>query len=295
MNEEKFQVYALPAGILLPNGQPAGDHTYVMTPSKTWRCLGSQSGGRKLECGNGTIAAATCMGNPEESNWELPENPFTKKFPYSAGIVYGVNGVCHQIANRVLYHTGATVKGAGSYDITSTLYGVYGTFVPAFIAFLFPLVYASLEAVAYGEWMNRTSRCPSQRNAVNSTFEAQVVGLHESVQNVPPRSRAERLEHHLREVELQLKDRLGSKIDNETIRQVKEMMRQEDSQQLAKLSTNTETEIQVDDLAEKHSQAASDMFFKMAGILGENAFFTVYGQDPGNPVNLIDPAAFDVV
>ncbi|HEY7840688.1 MAG TPA: hypothetical protein VIC61_03895, partial [Gammaproteobacteria bacterium] len=44
-----------------------------------------------------------------------------------AGITcYAVNGVCHQAANRILYHAGITVLGARGYGVSESLYGTYG-------------------------------------------------------------------------------------------------------------------------------------------------------------------------
>lgn len=46
---------------------------------------------------------------------------------------YGLDGVCHQLANQVLYstagggHNALTVKGARGYQISTFLYGTYGT------------------------------------------------------------------------------------------------------------------------------------------------------------------------
>jgi hypothetical protein len=48
--------------------------------------------------------------------------------PKAVGTVftYGLDGVCHQISNQVLFPTGATVKAARGYKLSSAIYGTYG-------------------------------------------------------------------------------------------------------------------------------------------------------------------------
>jgi hypothetical protein len=48
--------------------------------------------------------------------------------------VYGVTGVCHQTANRILYPARVTVSKAGGYWASSLAYGTYGTTFPEFLA-----------------------------------------------------------------------------------------------------------------------------------------------------------------
>ena len=135
-----FRAYAKPLNVKLPDGTPLGDHTWVSTDQKEtcWSCLGGgdesyycgpnrwssgkykpPGGSRKLpESGKETAKAATCMGKPKRKTY--------KKIQTSAGIVYAVHGVCHEISNRVLFYSGATVRGAKQYNVTKILYGTYG-------------------------------------------------------------------------------------------------------------------------------------------------------------------------
>lgn len=81
--------------------------------------------------GNGPLAQCLVLGNAE-----------SKPFPAARGTIftYGVDGVCHQLANQVLYATGspgqppATVNGARGYEISSFLYGTYGLQHAAWLA-----------------------------------------------------------------------------------------------------------------------------------------------------------------
>jgi hypothetical protein len=51
--------------------------------------------------------------------------------PAQAYVTYAFNGVCHQIANRMLIPAGRTVEGAAGYSTSVLLFGMYGTNVPA--------------------------------------------------------------------------------------------------------------------------------------------------------------------
>lgn len=48
--------------------------------------------------------------------------------PKAGGTVftYGLDGVCHQISNQVLFPAGETVKAASGYKLSSAIYGTYG-------------------------------------------------------------------------------------------------------------------------------------------------------------------------
>jgi hypothetical protein len=73
----------------------------------------------------GSATLAQCL---VEGNVESKGNPAAQGTIFT----YGVDGVCHQLANQVLYATGsasqppATVKDARGYAISSFLYGTYG-------------------------------------------------------------------------------------------------------------------------------------------------------------------------
>ncbi|MGV2104980.1 hypothetical protein ACQZ4X_02800 [Agrobacterium vitis] len=76
---------------------------------------------------DGNTAVASCLVEPNVEG-SLSNSP-----PNGTILVYGVNGVCHQIANQVLYATKTattaplTVKGAAGYSLSTFLYGTYGT------------------------------------------------------------------------------------------------------------------------------------------------------------------------
>ena len=79
-----------------------------------WRCPGPGGGtaevGRKISAGHMEGSVAQCLSEPDST----------------AEIVYGINGVCHQMANRILYPTCTSVWGAHGFWATFLIYGNIG-------------------------------------------------------------------------------------------------------------------------------------------------------------------------
>ena len=87
------------------------EHTYVESShGDVWPCWGRSGGGRQICNGTGNTAQVDCLSQPNSE----------------AGIDYGVTGVCHQTANRILYPSGQTVSGASGYRGSFFAWGAYG-------------------------------------------------------------------------------------------------------------------------------------------------------------------------
>lgn len=98
--------FALPAALL-----PGADHTYVLSDQgHMWSCFGRSSGGQTLCSGQGNAAFADCLSQPNST----------------AGLSYGITGVCHQAANRILYPAGTFVDNARGYRLSVFRFSVYG-------------------------------------------------------------------------------------------------------------------------------------------------------------------------
>jgi hypothetical protein len=89
------------------------DHTYVVSScGLRWDCRGQGVGGKLLRSGTGNSAIANCLSQTNSG----------------AAIQYGVTGVCHQRANRILYPAGVTVAGCQGYPKSVFTWGIYGLF-----------------------------------------------------------------------------------------------------------------------------------------------------------------------
>lgn len=111
---------------------PLVDHAYVTSSEgHKWGCFGGTEGGRQICSGPGDAVAAHCISHPDAE----------------AGINYGVTGVCHQAANRILWPAGVLVSAAGGYAVSSMIYGAYGTPTEA----------------AEQEWQDVIKRCTAEK------------------------------------------------------------------------------------------------------------------------------------
>jgi hypothetical protein len=87
------------------------EHTYIESShGHVWGCWGRSAGGRPICVGTGNTDQADCLSRPNSE----------------AGIIYGVTGVCHQTANRILYPSAQTVSGASGYRGSIFAWGTYG-------------------------------------------------------------------------------------------------------------------------------------------------------------------------
>jgi hypothetical protein len=77
-------------------------------------CFGRDSSGLLLQYATGDSSLADCLAKPIR-----PPGVY-------AGIRYGITGVCHQAANRILYAAGITVAQANGYGASVTTWGSYG-------------------------------------------------------------------------------------------------------------------------------------------------------------------------
>jgi hypothetical protein len=102
--------FALPAQVW-----PAADHTYVTSShGHAWGCYGRSAGGILICSGLGNTDVADCLAQP---NCE-------------AGINYGINGLCHQMSNRILLPAQQFVSQAAYYRYSFSLFGAYGATRP---------------------------------------------------------------------------------------------------------------------------------------------------------------------
>ena len=293
-------------------GQPLGDHTWVASDQSgvCWNCLG---GGPTYYCGpnrwhggkyvppegdqicsgDGDVASATCMGNPKQSTF--------LGIPSSAGIVYLINGVCHQIANRVLYWTGATVEAAAGYWFSSTTFGTWGTTVPPtcydpfIVGPVIPAVAVAYEASVLVDWWTRTSNCePAGLLAPQpqSAHAAKVLALLEAARPQAPSSRADLVKLHLQEVQLTLTHRLGPQFDPAAVAATTNLFAQRYAQVAAPPAPPAPAaggSIDAKLVAQRFNEDASRFYSTVAEKLGATAYRQVFDAEPGAYVGLVNP------
>jgi hypothetical protein len=91
---------------------PAMDHTYVASScGLRWGCFGRDDNGAMICTGSGSSKLANCLSQVDSR----------------ASIIYGITGVCHQAANRILHPARLTVALAGGFQHSVFVFGVYGS------------------------------------------------------------------------------------------------------------------------------------------------------------------------
>lgn len=134
--------------------QSPADHTYVICADKAFGCFGGSSGGRKLNDTSGFNE----LSKVDTLNHNTPINLFIPGFKQvsiplptgDAGIIYGINGVCHMAANRLMVQSGKDVHDARFSSVSFAMYGVYGTQVPVEVI---TAAVALITAVATGPFL----------------------------------------------------------------------------------------------------------------------------------------------
>jgi hypothetical protein len=120
-------------GWAVPMAGMPWDHTYVTSScGLRWWCWGRQSGGVRVSSGTGSSIVADCLSRQRSE----------------AGIRYGITGVCHQTANRILYPARITVAGAAGYNLSTFFYNEYGLGLWPELSICLPAANLALPATA---------------------------------------------------------------------------------------------------------------------------------------------------
>jgi len=250
-------------------------HTYVTSDQgDSWGCWGGSSGGTSICSGSGSVPRARCLAGPFGI----------------AGIIYGVTGVCHQTANRILFPAGVTVYKAGGYWASLLVYGVYGTNTVAWLASL-GTCYAIIPAFKKpaSARKKQPAKQPRVRAADTKTkaFMANVLALHES--GLANLGRPDLKALAGKETGLLL-DHLAPKplttaVKNNIIR-----LRQQNDDRLRALADMVHAgKIDGPKFAADGNAAITGLFSKLARTLGAQAYTDMFGQPPQVEVKLIDP------
>jgi hypothetical protein len=209
-------------------------HPHGNTPVNRTGFLGSQ---------NGDLGYAQCLvvANADSSN-----------SPAARGTIftYGVDGVCHQLANQVLYATRGngvnplTVSQAQGYHVSTFLYGTYG--------------------LQHSAWQNKQNTCSGSKvlGATGVLF----------MTTIPD------------EFEQHVKDILGTEqvdLANKLISLKNEIHTQRADVRLLQLGQTPN--------AENINQQNQQKIDEAARLLGDELFEKVFGFPPKQKINLVDP------
>ena len=244
--------YAVPTGII-----PGADHTYVKSdnPAFSWPCWGRDLGGKEICQGNGNALIANCISQ-ENSH---------------AGIRYGITGVCHQTANRILYPAGVIVSGAGGYGASFLAYGTYGTNLSEWIGRLKKCGDADAKR------LSESPEIDTPRASPEGAYLQKVIGIY---------SKAERTDEKFsisllgKELQLMMEFRLGGTLDLEeagpAIQHQADFLKTKHEMDQDFLDGKISIEKYVQDANEN----IGDFMRQLAEVLGKDQFNKVFGLAP---------------
>lgn len=266
------------------------DHTYVTCAAGyAWPCWGRSAGGSIICAGAGSSAKANCLSWPGST----------------AGLVYGVTGVCHQTANRILWPAGVTVHRAKGYWASVLAYGVYGTDTVAWLARL---------AACSGTSGEIPECLPRAAGAVKRSQKASADEMIKLPGDAKDRALVKRigalyqkgvtpLEHKRRltlkgavdyktlagETKLVMQSNLGSTVKAAQIKDIQAIqmdlfgMKDELGQRLHAGSIGGE------ELAMKVNAAVNKALKSCLKSLGKEAYSKMFELEPGEEMNVVDP------
>lgn len=293
-------------GYAISTGFLGTDHTYVTSdnPSYIWPCWGRGSSGKRICQGTGSSSVANCISQPNSY----------------AGIVYGVTGVCHQTANRILYPARVTVSKAGGYWASSLAYGTYGTTFPEFLARLAIcnrlLASPALKSKASVKPLEVDTKIQSQsKDDLEKVYLQKIVGVYTEQMLISHRFNATTIEEESfslqgkelelfessimkeesssllgKELKLMMEFRLGSNLDSQITKSVLKKQAdflKEKGEMDRKLYN---ADLSIENYIKEVNDLFGDLFASLPEVMGRDKYEKLFDLTPSkNRFVLIDP------
>jgi hypothetical protein len=255
---------------ILMQGLP-WDHTYVGSDDGyCWPCWGRSAGGNPICSGPGSSVVADCLSQPNSE----------------AGIKYGITGVCHQTANRILDPAGILVDGASGYGISEFVYGTYGSG-----SWPQRPLCASLIANPGSPAKDTGDMIAGKKS---SAFMDRVKMIYRSIARDLVPLEDEEIAGAVGNAELQARFDvfLGSDYDPQkkaAIAQMQANLRREQKRLVQELESGN---LRPEQYVETLNRMINDVFAKCEDILGPNDFEKVFGAPRKKTIDLVDPPTF---
>ncbi len=233
-----------------------------------------------------------------------PDTTFTG-LPEELGIAYAVNGVCHQIANRMLYPHGRIVSRATGYWLSVSVFGTYGTNVPPTSWLASSGIASAVAESASIDWHSRLThghRHPDDAACgIAEHRHSEIAYLHqvrslyaEADANVLLKRHGNILELHTRELEIMFEYRLGPTVGRGELRRLRELHRAYLSQRPEALAPDSSGRLDGAALAAAINHHVQQFSADVAGILGADSYERLYDSPPDLKIDLVNPAILAV-
>jgi hypothetical protein len=234
------------------------DHTYVVSScGLQWGCYGRSTGGIFLRSRIGNSAIADCLAQPNGK----------------AGIRYGLTGVCHQIANRILHSAGITVDGCGGYNFSVATWGKTGR--PP---------WPELQACYSGGTVAAASPVTGGSVGQSGNLSGST-GVHHI-----PQSSMEMMQ--LTEFLALAENALGNRLDEGTRRSLRKIQRDFIRRQTQLARVLDLEAMSPEEYLGQFNALLKTMMDRMRATLGEERFNIVFGEAGRHPEGLVDRDTF---
>ncbi|WP_272513968.1 hypothetical protein [Bacillus cereus] len=248
----KISGYAIGVGIT------AADHTYVKSNDGcTWPCFGRSTCGHEICSGSGDSQKCNELAGPDSH----------------AEIKYSITGVCHQAANRILIPTGQTVKEAGYYSLSTSVYGIYGTDA--------------------NEFFDKHHIKPLDFEIYNNS--ADEIELIKNVQNLYLFSNEDcnntdsPIDLLVKEFELSVQYKLNNSVSNALMGGLKKMLKNFHIKKEELANDLNSQKLTPKEYADEINKEILVMLSSFSKKLTTEEFKKIFGLMPGEQINLVDP------
>ena len=274
--------YAIPLTTPMPGINQLADHTYVRTADGrgVWGCWGRSDGGSEICRGSGSSKQADCYSQP----WG------------TSGIIYGVTGVCHQTANRILYPARVIVSGAHGYWLSSLVYGTYGD-IAGWAAQRLRCYWTSGDKAIKAQLKASPEEEANIKHAVPVSMEGldyitEILALYEEAPRAPEKLSAKEGAAPAflnRELEIAIKIKLGKQMDTgktEAALHLQNELHQDMNKLVDELYSG---EISPTVYANQADQLFNKKFKLIGAEIGKNNYQKLFAIAPGVKLSLINP------
>ncbi|MCZ6917101.1 MAG: hypothetical protein O7I93_10020 [Gemmatimonadetes bacterium] len=225
--------------------------------------------------------------------------------PEEEGVVYGINGVCHQIANRLLYRSGRIVSHAEGYWFSISLFGTYGTQV-APTAWLASTGIASAVAMSVGiDWQSRMKWCGPQGEdqplpgsgglSREALYIRRVQALRTGLGVTRPGGvAATSYMLHARELDLLIAHRLGADADSMVLRALRALYRDYFTQRFVRAEAGPADDFDATGVAAAMNAELHRFAREIGSLLGDEVFARLFGFPPDREIPLISSHVLDM-
>lgn len=206
--------------------------------------------------------------------------------PPVAGILYGVNGVCHQAANRILYPAGVTVCKAAGYAVSSYAYGDYGgTIIPNPFTRIFipdplwPRIFEKCQTELKASIESKTESYI--KNTPESLYIQKIVDLYSNLVDMPTNSDHNVLMEKANELitknfEYLLEFRLGDKVDSQITNQIQKQQLDLLKGKDKKVEELFNGDISVEKYVKEVNDLVGDALISLQENLGKNIYEKIF-------------------